>query len=367
MLTGTAPEDQDLIYVPYWRFKGVLYSCMNSRKIEHRFMDISRKAVTNSFSPDSLGFRSQALKLRFVSPETSGSFLKPDITKPTVMENIRHMFNAAIRDPFFHQEFIGENLSMIYSPVYVKNRRVYDGVLNAPISPESSPEPVPEDMKTSPPDQHIRFIPALCPSCGWDLAGARDSMALHCRHCSTVWYPTHEGLQKLPVRIVSRTDGATDLFLPFWKIRGDISGVELNTYADLIRAANLPKVIQPARHDKPFYFWCPAFKIRPKEFLRFSAALSLDQPDSLPASRLPDNGLYPVNLPITEAAESVKINLINLLNSPRFSPEQLRDITVHARAYSLVYIPFQQTPHEIIHPQLNFAVNKHLIDLSHNL
>ena len=86
LLPSNAPESKDLIYFPYWRFKGMWFGC-DSNGIRHKFVDVSHQAVDSSFFPVSLGLRSQALKLKFVTPETAGRFLEPTQTFAQVAQN----------------------------------------------------------------------------------------------------------------------------------------------------------------------------------------------------------------------------------------------------------------------------------------
>ena len=68
------------------------------------------------------------------------------------------------------------------------------------------------------------------------------------------------------------------MYLPFWRIKAGVSGIDLDSYADLVKIANLPKAMQENWNDVPFYFWAPAFKIRPKVFLRLANNVTLAQP-----------------------------------------------------------------------------------------
>ena len=74
MLPSTAPASKELLYFPYWRFKGMLFSCAGNG-VGHKFVDVSHQAVSSPIFPVSLGLRSQALKLKFVTPETEGKFV----------------------------------------------------------------------------------------------------------------------------------------------------------------------------------------------------------------------------------------------------------------------------------------------------
>ena len=59
LLPSQAPESKNLLYFPYWRFKGMLFSCAGSG-IAHKFVDVSHQAVLSHLFPNSLGLRSQA-------------------------------------------------------------------------------------------------------------------------------------------------------------------------------------------------------------------------------------------------------------------------------------------------------------------
>jgi hypothetical protein len=76
LFSSQAPESKNLLYFPYWRFKGMLFSCAGNGVV-HKFVDVSHQAVLSPLFPVSLGLRSQALKLKFVKRETAGRFLKP--------------------------------------------------------------------------------------------------------------------------------------------------------------------------------------------------------------------------------------------------------------------------------------------------
>jgi DNA-directed RNA polymerase subunit RPC12/RpoP len=61
---------QEIVFMPYWRFKGMSFSC-RGREVQTKIADMSRLAVPVIGMPYSLGVRPQALKLKFVAPETA--------------------------------------------------------------------------------------------------------------------------------------------------------------------------------------------------------------------------------------------------------------------------------------------------------
>jgi len=111
MFTGKAPPDKQLLFFPYWRFKGMFFSC-GSGGIQHRFMDLSHQAVQSRVFPVSVGLRSQALKLKFVSPDTQGRFLSPTFALDRVMDIFDRRYTSGVSKPFLHKSHIGESQSL---------------------------------------------------------------------------------------------------------------------------------------------------------------------------------------------------------------------------------------------------------------
>lgn len=361
VLPDKADKSKELLYLPYWRFKGMLFSC-TEEGIKDRLVDVSNRAIKTRYAPPSLGLRSQALKLRFLTPETQGRFLKPDLTHGEMLDGIRDRYGSALPGRLFHQEFIGETLSIIYAPFYVEDR-LYDAVLNRPIS-----NPLPEDFElNSHPGGHpkweLQFVPAQCPDCGWDLEGARDSFALDCRNCDSVWHAGKRKFMKVKQGTLPSPDGEGSVYhLPFWRIRTKVSGVRLDSEADLVRLANMPKVVRPEMEEKPFAFWTPAFKVRPTDFLQFSLRTTLAQPKGELDPKLPRGDLYPVTLPVTEAVEGLKLNLASFMKPPRKLYPILPEIGIKPKEFTLVYLPFSSRGNELTYTPCRLRINRTLLN-----
>ena len=131
VLPQNAPEGPPLVFFPYWRFKGTLFS-IAADAISCRFIDTSQRAVKTRLFPPSVGLRSQALKLRYLSSDDAGRFLKPTLSLRETMLLFREQFFRQPVDDVFHWAAIGESTSLIFSPFYVADR-IYDAVLNRPL------------------------------------------------------------------------------------------------------------------------------------------------------------------------------------------------------------------------------------------
>jgi hypothetical protein len=364
LLPGNPPQSKNLIYFPYWRFKGMWFAC-DSNGVQHKFVDVSHQAVASPLFPASLGLRSQALKLKFVTPETAGRFLQPTQSFAQAAQNFENQLGKTSARHALHHAHIGETISLIYAPFYIENR-IYDAVLNRPTTAALTEDFDIDQLPAESPNWRIHFISTLCPGCGWDLEGKRDSLLLLCKNCVSAWYPVGKKLKKIRFGKYLASDSAA-IYLPFWRIRPEISGINLDNYVDLIKMANIPKVIQPGWEDIGFRFWVPAFKVRPRIFLQLSKNMTLSQLQHELNEELPDHRHHPITLPITEAIESLKVNIASFIKPKNMLIEIFNEIGITIKSFVLVYVPFLEKHHEFIQPDLQFAINKNILALSENL
>ena len=364
MFQSAAAGDKNLIFFPYWRFKGMLFSCVDSG-IKHRFMDASHQAVESRHFPVSVGLRSQALKLNFVTPEIKGYFIKPSLTFEDIRKKSANRLNTSLPKPIFHQAHIGETLSLIYSPFYIDGK-IYDAILNKPVALSPASDFDAMDLPGGSPGKSIQFVPTLCPACGWDLHGQRDSLVLNCKNCHTVWRPSRNELKQMRFASILEKEN-NGFYLPFWRITAQVSGITLNSYADLVKIANLPKAIQEGWDEIKFRFWALAFKVRPGSFLRLGRSITLSQPQKKLETELPDARIHPVTLPVSEAIESLTINLASFMKPQKELFPMLQDITIKPSSYLLVYVPFVEKHHEFIQPDFHLTINKNQLALASNL
>jgi predicted RNA-binding Zn-ribbon protein involved in translation (DUF1610 family) len=370
MLPCNAVESKSLIYFPYWRFKGQLFACVPGG-IHNRFIDVSQQALGSRYFPISVGLRSQALRLRFVTPETKGYFLDPIIPFDKILATFGDRFNRDLPKPILHQAHIGESVSLIYAPFYA-DRKIVDAVLDRPVSVTLPPEFDPMAFAGGIPHWRMNFIATLCPQCGWDLAGERESLVLACNNCGRVFMPRQCCLEKiaaahLPWATICAQKVQEIYWLPFWRIKADLTGVHLKSYADLVRLANLPKVVQ-RRWDKiAFRFWSPAFKVRPRQYLQISTGVTVQQPRGKLEPQMPPGVAHPVTMPLKEAVEILTLILANFMRPREIMEETIADVGITPKGYLLVYIPFEVRHHEYVQPALNLAVNKNQLALADNL
>ncbi len=190
-------------------------------------------------------------------------------------------------------------------------------------------------------------------------------MVLICKNCDSLWQPDEKQFKKIKFAHIQEKDKNT-IYLPFWRIRADVSEIELKSYADLVKIANLPKFVKQ-NYDIKFSFWSPAFKIRPQTFLPLAQKMTLFQPREKLIYNLPESELYPVTLPISEALETLKINLASFIKPQRTLLPKLSDIQIRPRSFLLVYVPFIEKHHELIGLSSNFTITKNQLKMARNL
>jgi hypothetical protein len=358
VLPHKAP-DKTIIYAPYMRFKGEVYRCKGA-SINHSIVDITHLGTSYEQLPISLGLRPQAMKMKFVTPDVHGSFLKCSLKPSDVLTIVDQHLSIFSPGKLFHQAYIGDAFSLIYLPLFMQDNRIYDAVINRPIATLPDGEDTFSSAGDGNPEWHITFMATLCPQCGWNLDGERDSVVLTCSNCDTAWEASEGTFFQVACSVVPG-EGENTNYLPFWKITAQDEAMGINSYADLIRITKRPIVIQTDWHNRELAFWIPAFKIRPKVFLRLVKQMTIFQKDFTMEEKIPTKNLYPVTLSQDEAAQALKITLASAVMTKRKFFSLLPQVNLTIKKSHLVYLPFKAMGHDIIHEQLKISVNKNTL------
>jgi hypothetical protein len=158
--------------------------------------------------------------------------------------------------------------------------------------------------------------------------------------------------------IPPRSGNHADLYLPFWNITADVSGLPVRSYADLIRLANLPKPVQSAWEQEQPHFSIPAFKVQPNLFLRLARTMTFLEKTENPNAELPKSPLYPVTLPLGEAIESVKVLIASVGLPKKAIFPHLSELNFAMKDSRLVYLPFTLRGEELIQDEIGMSVQK---------
>ncbi len=357
-LPPSAPSSAEVIYVPYWRLRGLYFSVRGS-EIGRKVLDTSFLAAGGEHLPESLGLRPQALRLRFAAPRRGVAFLRHDVPLGEALSRMEKISNVmdglASSAPVYHRAFVGERVSMIYSPLYIKGDSLYDGIVNRPVAPLRGAERL-RSLKGGG-RWNTRFLPAVCPHCGWDLEGGRRSIVLLCRNCERAWQISGGRLKRTPFAVHPSRGGATT-HIPFWRVRVEVEGLRLRSYADLIRTANLPRVVRREWEERELHFWVPAFMTVPDVFLRVARQVTISQPEGGSRDGLKGGSFAPVTIGQQDAFDSAKVVLAGLAVPRKRVFPMLPEISVTPREALLVYLPFKAERNEYVQTDMRFSIHR---------
>ncbi len=340
-------------FVPYHRFKGCVYSCY-SQRIDFRIMDFTQLSAHFDFLPITLGLRPQAMKLRFASQGLTGSFLKSGSSMADVLDKFVSK-TLHTKEKLIYRAYIGETTSKVYLPLSLENGFVVDAVTGKRISNTRINDTLFETHLDSDSGWQPLFLATLCPHCGWDLHGEKDSVVLTCPNCRSAWRISQKSLKKIPF-IVAKGNGDS-LYLPFWKVTATASNGGIESFADFIRITKQPRIVQRQWENKKMSYWVPAFKIRPKIFLRTATQLTIAQGDFEGDGPMPDI-VHPVTMPLEEAIQSLTLVFANSATNKKDIFPLLPDLQFIEPDASLVYLPFLRTSHDLNFEHLPVSINK---------
>jgi len=359
---GVAAEG--LFYAPYWRFRGIACTC-RAYDVDYRVVDTSLSGAGIAGLPQTLGFRPQAMKLRFALPENTGPCLPLTMKSADFAGCFAEQYMRSTEKVFF-RECLGETISLIYAPFFMKDRVLFDGVLNRPAGTAAEGIRIPPLPEKSHADWGVSFLPTLCPNCGWDMLAEKESCVLLCPKCSRAWQPSGAGYKPVGYGVM-KSEALNLQYLPFWRMEASVDGIALKSQADIIQFANLPRIATAAMAEQPVSFWAPAFKIQPQLFLRLSRQIMAQQPCGETHDRLADLDLYPVTLPVREAAESIKVCLALLAAKRKDIYPQLARLKITVHSHEILYIPFTVTPQELIHDGLSLAIGRSALNFGRSM
>ena len=364
-----APPGGEILYVPYWRLKGMAFSCLSRGTIEAGAVDLSYLAIAAPFLPWSLGIQTQMARLRLLSPSIEGAFLAPSVTMEQALAgyeaNMRQLGVSPWTAPVHHRAWIGEQVSLLYYPLVRKDGHIVDALQNRPLATAGRWESAAPAVRK--PESRVRFFAATCPDCGWDLEGERDTLVLTCRNCERAWKREQDGLEDIPYHVIRDESTEERVGLPFWRIRASVEGIPLDSLADYIRFCNLPRAVTAAMETAPFHFWVPAFKTNAELYLRLIRRMTLHPWPGDFGRELGSLKCHPVTLPAEEGAESLKTALADLAADKRNVLPKLGEIGIATKEAILVYVPFRARGGELIQPRIPLGIQRKALQYGLNI
>jgi hypothetical protein len=134
--------------------------------------------------------------------------------------------------------------------------------------------------------------------------------------------------------------------------------VALQSYADLLRFTNAPRLVKPENEKNDICFFLPAFKVHPQLFLRLSRQFTSFQFQIKPEQEFPERGeILPATLNFQEANKGVKIVMAELANDKKKIFPLISSVKVQISEFALIYVPFRQIHGEYVQPALQIGIN----------
>ena len=363
-----AAEQDQLLHAPYLRFKGNIFLVTESG-ISYRVVDTTRDGFPMPGLPPSLGMRPQAMKLVRLNTKSRGRFLRLSVKAKVILDKAARINDLSSKSggELYHRAYIGENVSFIYLPLLRTDDMLIDAVVDQPLVALEKISSFP--LKGAPfnPRWQVNFLATLCPRCGWSLDGEGDCLVLTCSNCDSAWQVGSAGLERISCKVVPGGSD-TSIYLGFWKISVHLPSMKIWSFADFMERTNQPVIIHKQWHERVMNFWVPAFKLRPKIFLRTGRQLTISQ------WRLDDEqelhvqqGLYPVTLPCNEARQALKVILAASAASPKRIFPYLPGAHVENISSTLVFLPFIDQNHDWVQPQTGTVIAKSVLRFGRSL
>jgi hypothetical protein len=355
--------------------------------IRWRSLELSRCGIRAPGLPVSLGYRPQALKLapaevppaRDQGPcylrlrRKASEILIEAARIPAVTP--ADMPDGQDRQPIYHKTFIGEQVSIIYLPVFLKGGRLCDGI-TGDILPVEDAARFMERMRQKPAAAwQLKFIPALCPKCGWDMEAGRSSLIFSCPNCLSFWERRQAGLHPVRTGLLGDIDvGRQPFLLPFWQfeLAIELQGRAFTSLYGLFRFCGLPEGFGPRqeRLERAASIMIPAFSSSPKGFLNLSRAMTLAQ-HRMHSCELGPGGEMPsisdagsmaakfmdVSISRQDAQRALKMALGAMsLSKKRLFP-LLKELKIGIKETRLCYVPFERRGSELVQEDASAAVS----------
>jgi hypothetical protein len=372
----TTQREERLLYLPYWRFRGLRYRVFDQRRVNGSLLDVTVTAFPSIDTGSSLGIRPQvatldlAINRNHLSPPQKNAKEALYIAEKRLLQ-----FE---KDKALFERFIGETQCLIYAPFILKEfagreRCILKGVWGICPEQEIEKSDIAALLKAlDGPSQQgpLHFLPLICPECGYNLPAASGAVALLCQNCSRAWWVKRGRFSPLAYEALKVSASSKDLsFLPFWHLTMGLSGLPIKSRADLQLSVISYRNPPEAWSREAVQMLIPAFKLSPRLFLRVAGNMSVAPIDLSKGNHglKPGQRTEPVRLPLEEAAQAAKVILSDLLKRHRKLYSLIPKTRLSLRRTRLVYLPFKLQGREFVGLYSGQAIPANAIELGKSI
>jgi len=373
-IPDVSEDTSGLVWLPYWRFRGLRYSVGPGDSIGAHLVDTTVGASRMIPDASSLGISPQAAGTRLATGHAD--MPSPDMDMRSALMAADTRLRTLEDTPALLYRFVGESRSLIYAPfrVIAKPGNTKQAMLRAVWGNRENFEIRMDRLNEAAGNSagrnySIKFLPLICPECASPLPEKTNALTLHCPNCSTLW-GIHAGTfarmehSFLPL---PDTAGAADKisFLPFWNLSLKLKNFPLENRADIRRMLVSWKPVLPQWEQESVPLLVPAFKLNPGLFLRIAASLSIADLE-LQGAKSPLTGrhvCYPVRLPMEEAAQAVKVILARMFVRHKKLLPHVPGIKLKIKRIRLLFLPFKITDRDLIQCHTGLSINSRAMKL----
>jgi len=365
-----------LVHLPFWRFRGIRYRVRDGR-IHGTLVDATTPAATGLPHRATLGIRPQVAPLTLLAH--GRRMVRASVSDKTALQQAQTRVKLAEAERPELERFIGETQCLIHAPFLLRPVRdagdgelvgAWRGAALRCALPADEFKRITETGLRPAATVSRRFLSLVCPECAGDLPAVDSAVGLICPSCLRGWSIQGQTYQPLAFRVLRTADpGPEGRFLPFWQLDLLLDGVPLETRAEMRRALIPYQPVPPSWENDPLRLFVPAFKLNPQVLVRLAGNISLapfDDPAETADFRHRERA-ESLRLPLTEAAQAVKIVLCSLFGRNR----NLAPLAVKARlritAARPVFLPFRSRGRDYVEPLSNQSVPAEALRLGHFL
>lgn len=346
-------------FLPFWRIRGIRFRVVGEPpRVDGNLLDATVPAWREAPAGANLRIRPQAARLTFVA----GGGIAPEVPVDEAQASAEGRADDLESDRPLFTRLIGETRSLIDAPFLLdegpRASRLREALPDAASYLLGPPaiEAVRALRGRTPAEKPPTFLPLRCPECGHDLPASSGSAAFLCTWCARGWRVTRQGFTPQPVLGFASGSRQTRLF-PFWHLAFTADGLPFTNRAELRRWAISYQPAPPDWDLDPPALLVPAFKTQPRAFLRTAKAFSLA---ALPAAEPLSPGavleVEPVRLPVTEAAQALKVILAQWVETFRRSYPAVASAKLRITSAQLWLLPFAPRGSEWVHSTTGFAL-----------
>lgn len=372
------PKDgaETMVHLPFWRFRGIRFR-VRDNKMRGALLDATTPAVEGLPSGATLGIRPQVAPLTLLSHGRKA--LPATISDEHALQQAMTRVKMAEAERPDLERFIGETQCLIHAPFFLRrDRRGENGMLEGAwkgaaqrykLSVQEFSR-LERESRRSPAEVSMSFLTLVCPECAGALPAVDSAVALVCTGCLRGWRIAGPEYRPLDYRVLRTADpGPSGRFLPFWQMDMDLEGLPLANRAQMRRALIPYQEAPTSWADDPIRLLVPAFKLNPRVLIRLAGNISL-----APFDRPEETGEFyqgeqaeSVRLPLTEAAQAVKLVLFSLFSRNRNLAPLVPGSSLRIRKARLVFLPFRNQGRDFVEPLSNQSVPAAALRLGYGL